>query len=116
MKFISSIISVLLCLCFTNANAQYFNNSNNELSYQLYEKNDNLSKYRVYIVIEDLSINDNKLIQKWDSIQKKEKVTISERWTNEGKRIEVERFPYISYYPIFKDKITKPKLFPNYQR
>jgi len=86
------------------------------LSYQLYEQNDNLGKYRVYLVIEDLSLKDNELIKNWDTIQKKEKVKITDRWAKEGKRIEVERFPYISYYPVFKMKIINPKLFPNYQK
>jgi hypothetical protein len=116
MRIVSSVILVLFVLCFSDIKAQYFNNSNNELSYQLYEQNDNFGKYRVYLVIEDLSSNDIELIHKWDSIQKKEKVTISERWSNEGKRIEVERFPYISYYPIFKAKISNPKLLPTYQK
>jgi hypothetical protein len=116
MKLFSLIILVLLCLSFTNANAQYFNNSNNELSYQLYEQNDNLGKYRVIIVIENLTLKDNELITNWDSFQKKEKLLITENWVNEGKRIEVERFPYISYYPVFEKKIIKPKLFPNYQK
>jgi hypothetical protein len=116
MRLFSSIVLVLLCLGFTKAKAQYYNNANNELSYQLYEQNDNLGKYRVYIVIEDLSIKDNELIQKWDSIQKKEKIIITENWANEGKRIEVEHFPYISYYPIFVNKIINPKLFPVYRK
>lgn len=116
MKLLSSVILVLLSFCFTEIKAQYFNNSNNELSYQLYEQNDNLGKYRVYIVIEDLSIKDNELIQKWDNIQKKEKVIITERWANEGKRLEVERFPYISYYPVFTKQLINPKLFPVYRK
>lgn len=86
------------------------------MSYQLYEQNDNIGKYRVYIVIVDLSIKDNELIQKWDSIPPKKKIQITENWANEGKRIEVERFPYISYYPIFENKIPNPKLFKNYQK
>ena len=86
------------------------------MSYQLYEQNDNLGKYRVSIVIENLSLKNNELIANWDSIQKKEKLLISENWANEGKRIEFERFPYISYYPVFEKKIIKPKLFPIYQK
>jgi hypothetical protein len=116
MRLISSIISVLLFFGFTNVNAQYFNTSNNELSYQLYEQNDIIGKYRVYLVIADLSLKDNELILKWDSIPKKEKIIITENWTNEGKRIEVERFPYISYYPVFKTKMINPKLFSSYQK
>lgn len=116
MRLFSSIILLLFCFGFTDLNAQYYNNSNNELSYQLYEQNDNLGKYRVYIVIVDLSLKDNELIQKWDSIPKKEIIQITENWANQGKRIEVERFPYISYYPIFENKITNPKLFQNYQK
>jgi hypothetical protein len=116
MRILSTVILVLFVLCFSDLKAQYFNNSNNELCYQLYEQNDNIGEFRVYIVIEDLSSKDNELIQKWDSIHKKENLTTTERWTNEGKRIEVERFPYISYYPVFKIKTTNPKLFPNYHK
>jgi hypothetical protein len=115
MKLNSIFILILLFFFFTNVNAQYFNNANNELSYQLFEKKDKLGNYRVYIVIEDFLLSDFEQIQKWDSINLNQKMQLTENWVNEGKRIEIERYPYISFYPTFEKKISNPKLFPKYQ-
>jgi hypothetical protein len=92
---------ILFCLSYSEIKAQYFNNVNNELSYQLYEKSDTIGKFRVFIVIEDLLEKDKKIIEKWDSIPVIEKTAITQRWSIEGKRIESERYPYITYPPVF---------------
>jgi hypothetical protein len=50
MKLNSIFILILLFFFFTNVNAQYFNNANNELSYQLFEKKDKLGNYRRFFI------------------------------------------------------------------
>jgi hypothetical protein len=117
MKFIASRISdvnnlflALFLFVFSNLNAQYFNNSNSELSYQLIEKNDSMEKYRTFIVIDELSDNDFNILENWDKITIIKKESIIDNWFYEGKRIEVESYPYLSYKPIFNVKIKNPKI------
>jgi len=50
------ILPVIFSSCTTNLHAQYFNNVNNELCYELYHTNDALSEIRVYIVIDKETI------------------------------------------------------------
>lgn len=101
------LISTLLLLA-TISKAQLFNNVNSELCYQLYELGDPLSKYRVYIVLDEetLSEKDHKIIDQWESLDYDTRSKVTQRWGMEGKRIEAERFPYISYPPVFKKKIV----------
>ena len=91
---------------FSDLNAQYFNNINNELSYQLIEKNDDIGKYRTFIIIDELSDNDYKIIENWDKITFIKRESIIDKWFYEGKRIEVERQPYLSNKPVFRVKIN----------
>ncbi len=93
-----------------NSNAQYFNNSNNELSYQLNEKQDEIGKYRIYLVIEDLTNCDFDILKNWDDFKINQKKAIIKKWQINGKRVEIERFPYSSYKPIFFIKIANPKI------
>ena len=97
-------------------NAQYFNNVNNELCYELYRITDPLSEFRVYIVMDEETIaeKDKKIIAGLDSLSQQQKAVVAQRWALEGKRIEVERFPYISYQPVFpKNNYFIPQPVPN---
>lgn len=98
------IIIVLFLFSIVNSNAQYFNNSNNELSYQLIEQRDEIGKYRVYLVIEDVTNSDLEILKNWDVFKIKQKKAIIKNWQINGKRVEMERFPYTSYKPIFSNK------------
>lgn len=104
------VITLLFLFFFLNSNAQYFNNSNNELSYQLTEKLDEIGKYRIYLVIEDLTNSDFDILKNWDDFKINQKKAIIEEWQIYGKRVEIERFPYSSYKPIFFIKIANPKI------
>lgn len=99
-------IASILMLISSASFAQFFNNVNSELCYELYKRNDALSEYRVYIVIDKETISDNdiELIKTWDKLSQQQKSNIVTRWTMEGKRVEGERSPYISYPPIFPTK------------
>lgn len=104
------VIIVLFLFSFLNSTAQYFNNSNNELSYQLTEKLDEIGKYRIYLVIEDLTNSDFDILKNWDDFKINQKKVIIKKWRINGKRVEIERFPYSSYKPIFNIKIANPKI------
>jgi hypothetical protein len=94
----------LFTVLFANlANAQFFNNVNSELCFQLYTTGDKLGAYRVYVVVdnETTTMADTVTFQKWNGLSQFEKSKITQRWAMEGRRIESERAPYISYPPIF---------------
>ena len=71
----NSLLIVVFLIVVSKLNAQYFNNINNELSYQLIEKFDDLGKYRIYIVTDDLAAVDNKALQEWDNLNEKIKIS-----------------------------------------
>ena len=107
------VFLMMLLFCILNKlEAQYFNNVNNELCYELYEVNDPLSSYRVYIVIdpEVFRSEDSLLLAKWPSLSVFERQTVTRRLAMEGQRIEAEREPYISYPPVFT--VLKPHMIP----
>ena len=91
---------------------EFFNNSNNELCMELYKKNDALSEYRVFLVLEELDENDIEKLHKWHTLSSTQKSSITQRWSNTGRRVEVERFPYLSYPPVFPGERTAPVLIP----
>jgi hypothetical protein len=91
---------------------EFFNNSNGELCVELYRKNDPLSEYRVFLVLENLEENDIKILEKWNSLGSSAKTSVTHRWSMEGKRVEVERYPYISYPPVFPTEKREPVLMP----
>jgi hypothetical protein len=93
---------VFLCLfiVFTyDVNAQFYTNVNSELCYELYQKSDPIGPYRVFLVIdqETSSLADSTNLKEFSFLSLSRKISISEQWRRMGKRIEVERAPFISY-------------------
>jgi len=111
MKKIFFVLMMLIA-SFTKVQAQFFNNSNNELCIKLYERKDAAGPYMVYLVLEDLNENDTKLLEKWESLNQTTRSSITQRWVTEGKRVEVIRAPYIMYPPVFPRDLKKPELKP----
>jgi hypothetical protein len=87
-----------------DAQAQYFNNVNNELCYELYLTRDALSEFRVYMVIdkETTQPEDTVLLSRWQTIAMPERIAQAQRWNMLGRRIESERAPYITKPPRFE--------------
>lgn len=102
------LLFICLLLAQSVANAQFFNNVNSELCYQLYETGDPVSGYRVYVVVdpENFEEKDMEILKKWDTFTQTEKSRITQRWATEGKRTEAERAPYITYPPVFPNNKT----------
>ncbi len=92
--------------------AQYFNNSNNELCLELYRQYDEIGQYRVYMIIDELDEKDQKILSQWDTLDGKTKTTVTQRWTAEGKRIETDRAPFVTKAPVFPKTLKKPDLQP----
>jgi hypothetical protein len=93
-------------------NVHCFNNSNNEPSVELYKMNDPLGEYRVFMVLEELSKNDSVFLIKWHTYSASSKSHITQRWSMEGKRIEVERYPYREKPFTPPRKLKPPVLLP----
>lgn len=99
---------ILLMAIILNVNnscyAQYFNNVNNELCYELYRLKDALSEYRVFIVMDNETIEpaDTIKLAKWNTFSQNERNKIVQKWAINGRRIEAERAPYITKPPKFE--------------
>jgi hypothetical protein len=108
LKKMTRIILLLVTVSFINTVCgQYFSNVNNELCYELYRTQDALSQYRVFIVIdrEATDPGDTVMLAKWNKFSQTERINIAQSWAIHGRRIEVERVPYI----------TNPAQFTHYR-
>lgn len=83
----------------------YYTNVNSELCFELYRTGDGLGAYRAYVVIDEETtfLADTVLFNHWHGLSRGRRSAITQRWSIEGRRIEVERAPYI----------TRPPHFPN---
>jgi len=96
--FISLSLSVIV-------NGQLYTNVNSELCFELYRIGDELGGYRVYIVIDEETTflkDTTEMFGGWNTLGQKEKSNRTEKWRRQGKRIEAERAPYITYAPRIK--------------
>jgi hypothetical protein len=93
------LLFLLIILGKQSLNAQFFNNVNSELCFELFQKSDNLGPYRIYLVIDNETsfIADSTELYAIGKSPISRKVAIADRWRMQGKRVEVERAPFISY-------------------
>jgi hypothetical protein len=103
---------VIMMLIASHTKAQFFNNSNNELCMKLYERGDAAGSYMVYLVLEDLSENDTKILDTWETLDQSTRTKVTQRWAMEGKRVEAIRAPYVMNPPVFPKNLKKPELKP----
>jgi hypothetical protein len=89
--------------------SKFFNNVNNELCIFLYESSDPIGPYRVFMVVEEMEKEEIELVFKQ---AKSNNLAVVQRWALEGKRIEIERYPYITYAPKFPSDRKFPDLQP----
>ena len=90
---------VLIILGIKPLNAQFFNNVNSELCFELFQKSDKLGPYRVYLVIDNETsfLSDSTQLYAIGKNSISKKVAIADQWRMQGRRVEVERAPFISY-------------------
>lgn len=90
----------------------YYTNVNSELCFELYRTGDRLGAYRVYVVIDEETtfLTDTVLFNRWSSLGQGRRSAITQRWAIEGRRIEAERAPYITYPPRFPNHRYAPLL------
>jgi hypothetical protein len=79
--------------------AQFYKNVNSEICYELFQKSDQLGAYRVFLVIDQETsfLSDSTVLKEFSKMGITQKSNIAEQWRRRGKRIEVERAPFISY-------------------
>lgn len=89
--------------------AQFFNNVNNELCFELYRTSDVVGNYRVYVAVDTENFNDIDMVvlKNWSLLNQAQRSKIVQGWGVLGKRIEAEREPFITYPPVFP-KPNKP--------
>ena len=93
---------LLLCLFVIitcEMKAQFYKNVNSEICYELFQKSDQLGAYRVFLVIDQETsfLSDSTVLKEFSKMGITQKSNIAEQWRRRGKRIEVERAPFISY-------------------
>ena len=93
---------LLLCVLITitsETKAQFYTNVNSEICYELYQKSDQIGLYRVFLVIDqEMSfLADSTMLKQFSKLDIASKTNTIELWRRRGKRIEVERAPFISY-------------------
>jgi hypothetical protein len=93
------LMFVLIILGINPLNAQFFNNVNSELCFELFQKSDKLGPYRVYLVIDNETsfLSDSTQLYAIGKNSISKKVAIADQWRMQGRRVEVERAPFISY-------------------
>ena len=93
------LLFLLIILGKQSLNAQFFNNVNSELCFELFQKSDKLGPYRVYLVIDNETsfLADSTELYAIGKNSISRKIAIADRWRMQGKRVEVERAPFISY-------------------
>jgi hypothetical protein len=96
MKFLLIFVFIVIT-CETKA--QFYDNVNSELCFELYQKSDQLGPYRVFLVIDQETsfFADSTILKEFSKMGEARKTSIIEQWRRQGKRIEVERAPFISY-------------------
>lgn len=110
------ILFAALALSSTAVRAQdqvtYYTNVNSELCFELYRTGDRLGAYRVYVVIDEETtfLSDTVLFNRWHTLSRGRRSAITQRWAIEGRRIEAERAPYITYPPRFPNHRRMPLL------
>jgi hypothetical protein len=105
------IITLTLLMISLVARSQVFTNSNSELCVKLYTVNDAAGEYMVYLVVEDLSNEDVALLKIWNSLPQKQRTSLTQKWSTQGRRVEVIRPPYHMYPPIFPGDLKYPVLY-----
>jgi hypothetical protein len=79
--------------------AQFYKNGNSEICFELYQGQDQLSQYRVYLVVDEETtfLADSSRLLRYSRNTIKQRKVIADRWRREGRRVEIERAPFINY-------------------
>jgi len=107
-----NLIFILVLFVTSLANAQFFNNSNGELCFELYQTQGAFTKNVVYLVFDEriTKSQGDQLIAEWNKLTNQQQYNATQRFSMDGRRVETEVLEYFySTKPIFREEITESR-------
>lgn len=99
-----NLIFILVLFLTSIANAQFFNNSNGELCFELYRTQGAFTKNVVYLVFDERITRPqgDQLINEWNKLTMQQQYNATQKFSMDGRRVETEVLQYFrSSPPVF---------------
>ena len=107
-----NLIFALVLFATSIANAQFFNNTNGELCFELYRTQGVFTKNVVYLVFDEriTKSQGDELITEWNKLTNQQQYNATQRFSMDGRRVETEVLEYFySTKPTFRTEIAKSR-------
>ena len=104
-----NLIFILVLFVTSFANAQFFNNSNGELCFELYRTQGAFTKNVVYLVFDEriTKAQGDQLIAEWNKLTNQQQYNATQRFSMDGRRVETEILEsFYSTAPTFRAQKT----------
>lgn len=110
-RLMLQLFSMATFLITGSLNAQFYKNVNSEICFELYQGQDQLSQYRVYLVVDEETtfLADSSMLLRYSRNAINQRKAIADRWRREGRRVEIERAPFVTY-PFQLNHLRRPEL------
>lgn len=110
-RIMLQLFSTATFLMASALNAQFYKNVNSEICFELYQGQDQLSQYRVYLVVDEETtfLADSSKLLRYSRNAINQRKAIADRWRREGRRVEIERAPFVTY-PFQLNSLRRPEL------
>jgi len=110
-RLMLQLFSMATFLMTGSLNAQFYKNVNSEICFELYQGQDQLSQFRVYLVVDEETtfLADSSMLLRYSRNAIKQRKVIADRWRREGRRVEIERAPFVTY-PFQLNSLRRPEL------
>ena len=110
-RLMLQLFSTATFLMTSSLNAQFYKNVNSEICFELYQSQDQLSQYRVYLVVDEETtfLADSSMLLRYSRNVINQRKVIADRWRREGRRVEIERAPFVTY-PFQLNSLRRPEL------
>lgn len=103
------LLFVLVLFATSIANAQFFNNANGELCFELYRTQGAFTKNVVYLVFDEriTKAQGDQLITEWNKLTDQQQYSATQRFSMDGSRVETEILEsFYSTSPVFLPEKT----------
>jgi hypothetical protein len=110
-----NLIFTLVLFVTSITNAQFFNNSNGELCFELYQTQGAFTKNVVYLVFDEriTKLQGDQLIAEWNKLTNQQQYNATQRFSMDGRRVETEVLEYFHpTKPVFL--AAKPDSWENH--
>lgn len=110
-RLMLQLFSMATFLITGSLNAQFYRNVNSEICFELYQGQDQLSQFRVYLVVDEETtfLADSSMLLRYSRNVINQRKVIADRWRREGRRVEIERAPFVTY-PFQLNSLRRPEL------